>query len=451
MSGVGRRKWFVARRRGRVSSMNRRLGRLVICAVCALAACNSASGRDPVNEGDAATSARDASADAARETARDGATMQDGSSGGDAGSGSDAQLAPGDGSVDAAQPPAPSDSYVYIGGWGNGDYPVKTYALNGATGALSLLNTSTAFGNRPSFITPNAAGTRLYMTNEDGSAPGITVATLDTATGVPTKLDKRADPGGGGLVHAAISPDGKTLLAADYGKGRLVGFPIGGDGKLGASISEIAFGATANTHSSAWSPDGKWAWVPNKGLDILGQLSVAPDGKVTRRTDRTTAGDGPRMITVASSGKYAYVMFENDSTVEAYSVSDDGLLTQIDREETLADDFDGTNTGGHALLHPSGKVLYVSNRGADTVVAFRVESDGKLSKLSETPSGGKTPRCFAIDASGRWMVVANQADSGQSNGTLATFSIGTDGKLTPSGAPITGLQEPTAVALVKKR
>jgi 6-phosphogluconolactonase len=375
----------------------------------------------------------------------------DGSSGGEAGgrdggSRDDGQVASDAAAYDAAQPPAAADSYVYIGGWGDGDYPVKTYAFNGETGALTLLNTSTSFGHQPSFIAANGAGTLLYMTNEDRSAPGITIATIAPSTGLPTKLDKRTDPGGGGLVHAAISPDGKTLLAADYDKGRLVSFPVGTDGKLGASVSAIPFGANANTHSSAFSSDGSRAWVPNKGLDIVGQLNVnISTGQVTRRMDRTTAGDGPRMIAVASSGPYAYVMFENDSSVEAYSIGSDGLLTQIDREETLPDDFEGANTGAHALLHPNGRFLYVSNRGADQVVAFAVESDGKLTLLDRTSSGGQTPRHFAIDASGRWMIVANQGA-----GNLVTFSIGTDGRLTQAGTPTTGLQEPTAVAIVKK-
>lgn len=414
----------------------------------ALAGCNSSSGREPADQGDAATSARDASTDATLDGGR-----LDASSGGDAGSGagdsgsvrSDAQIAA-DAAADAAEPPAKADSYVYIGGWGAGDYPVKTYALDGETGALSLLDTSTAFGNQPSFIAANATGTRLYLTNEDGSAPGITVASIDPATGIPSKLDKRSDPGGGGLVHASISPDGKTLLAADYGKGRLVDFPIGADGKLAASVAAISFGGSANTHSSGFHPSGRWAYAPNKGINVIGQLDVNLDtGVISKRVDLNTTGNGPRMITLSKDGKYAYVMFENDASLEAYRIGDDGLLTRIDREDTLPTSYTGKPWGGHALLHPSGKYLYVSNRGADTLVAFTVESDGTVSKLSEVPSGGKTPRCFAIDASGSWMVVANQDD-----GTVVTFAIGSDGKLTKTGSPITGLQQPTAVAIVAK-
>jgi 6-phosphogluconolactonase len=412
-----------------------------ICALSIVAACNSSSGRDPADEGDAAMVARDASIDAAR----DGATTMDGSSGGDASRDAQTQDAGSDASADASQPPASSDSYVYIGGWGAGDYPVQTFALNGATGALTPLNTSTTFGRQPSFITPNATGTLLYMTNEDGSAPGITVAAVDPATGIPSKLDKRSDPGGGGLVHAAISPDGKLLLAADYDKGRLVNFPIGSDGKLGAAIGPISFGGNTNTHSSAFSPDGNYAWAPNKGIDIIGQLDVnKANGQLTRRMDRTTAGDGPRMITVASSGKFAYVMFENDSSLEAYEIKN-GQLTQIDREETLPADFEDDNTGAHALLHPNQKFLYVSNRGADQIVVFTVESDGKLTLLERVSSGGKTPRGFAIDASGRWLIAANQGEN-----NLVVFAIGNDGKLTKTGSPTTGVQQPTTVAIVKK-
>ncbi|HEX5660295.1 MAG TPA: beta-propeller fold lactonase family protein [Polyangiales bacterium] len=408
----------------------------------ALAACNSSSGREPADERDAATNTRDASIDAAR----DGATM-DSSSGGDANLSRDAQSdSGGTDAGDASQPVAASDSFVYVGGWGNGDYPFKTFAFSGATGALTPVNTSTAFGVQPSFIAANQAGTLLYLTNEDRSAPGITIATLDATSGIPTKLDKRSDPDGGGFVHAAISPDGKTLLAADYEKGRLVSFPITNDEKLGAAASTIQFGASANTHSSAFSPDGSYAWAPNKGLDVIGQLSVnKATSQVTKGANLSTAGDGPRMIAVASSGQFAYVMFENDSSVEAYSITN-GLLKQIDREDTLPEDFEDENTGAHALLHPNQKFLYVSNRGADQIVVFTVESDGKITLLDRTPSGGKTPRGFAIDASGRWLIAANQNEN-----NLVTFAIGNDGKLTQTGTPVTGVQQPTTVAIVTKR
>jgi 6-phosphogluconolactonase len=419
--------------------MNARCIRFAFCAL-ALAACNKASSPEPADEVDAAQVSRDASLDAAR----DGAKMNDASSGGDAGRpAGDAQAAA---DTDAGQPTASADSYVYIGGWGAGEYPVKTFALSGATGTLSPLSTSTTFGVQPSFIAANADGTRLYLTNEDPSAPGVTVAAVD-ATGVPSKLDKRSDPGGGGLVHAAISPDGKTLLAADYGKGRLVAFPIDNDGKLGASVSTLSFGGSANTHSSGYHPNGRWAFSPNKGIDVIGQLDVdAATGQLSRRADFETEGDGPRLITISSDGKYAYVMFEDDSSLEAYAIGPDGLLTRIDREQTLPSGFSAKNTGAHALLHPNGKVLYVSNRGANTIVAFTVASDGKLTQLSQTPSGGKTPRCFAIDAAGKWMVVANQDDN-----NLVTFAVDRDGRLTQTGPAITGVQQPTAVAIVPKR
>jgi 6-phosphogluconolactonase len=411
----------------------------------ALVACNNASSREPADARDAAAETRDA---AALDAARDGAQMQMDARtyGQDASSG--AEDAGNEAAADAAVPVG-SDSYVYIGGWGSGDYPVKTYLLDGKTGQLNELDTSKAFGVQPSFITANAAGTLLYMTNEDPSAPGITIATIDPHTGIPSKLDKRTDPGGGGFVHAAISPNGKNLLAADYGKGRLVDYPIAGDGKLGAALSTIAFGDQANTHSSAFHPSGRYAYSPNKGLDLIGQFSVdASNGALSQRTGLTTEGDGPRMIALAASGKYAYVMFENDSSLEAYQIGDDGLLARIDRENTLPPSFSDQNTGGHALLHPNGKFLYVSNRGADTIVTFSVADDGKLAQLAQTPSGGRTPRCFAIDAAGKWLVAANQADG--SNGSLVTFAIGVDGKLSKTKS-ISGLQQPTAVAIVPKR
>jgi 6-phosphogluconolactonase len=412
-----------------------------------LLACTSSPGREPpADASDAVNDTRDAGAG---DAARDGAQMQSDARvpGSDATTTSDAQAdaAAADASGPDAALPSALESFVYIGGSANGDYPVKTYALNRESGALSELNTSTAFGPNPSFITPNAAGTLLYLTNEAGGSAGVTVASISETTGLPSKLEKR-DDSGSGLVHASIGPNGKFLLAADYNSGRLVDFPIGGDGKLGAAVTTISFGGSAQTHSSAVHPSGKWAYSPNKGLDIIGQFSVdASSGQLSRLADLKTTGDGPRMISLTPSGEYAYVMFENDSSVEAYQIGQDGLLKRIDRKGALPDGFSGTSTGAHALVHPSGKFLYVSNRGANTVAAFTIGDDGKLTLLSQTPTEGNTPRCFDIDKQGRWLVVANQ-----DSGSLYTFEIGSDGKLTRRGTPITGLKSPQAVAIVTR-
>ncbi|HEY6877235.1 MAG TPA: beta-propeller fold lactonase family protein, partial [Polyangiales bacterium] len=266
-------------------------------------------------------------------------------------------------------------------------------------------------------------------------------------TALPSKLDKRSDSGGG-FVHASISPNGKVLLAADYNGGRLVGFPIGTDGKLGEATSTVAFGSGANTHSSGFHPSGQWAYAPNKGLNKIAQFEVdAGSGVLTRRADLSTEGRGPRMFTITPNGKYAYVMFEDDGSVEGYRVGDSGLLERIDREATLPNE----GWGAHALVHPGGKYLYVSARDSSALVSFTIADDGDLTQLEHVGSEGKAPRCFDIDDSGKWLVVANQGDNDQAAvGSLAVFAIGDDGKLSKRGSIIGNLKAPTAVAIVNR-
>jgi 6-phosphogluconolactonase len=155
-------------------------------------------------------------------------------------------------------------------------------------------------------------------------------------------------------------------------------------------------------------------------------------------------GGGPRHLSFHPSGKYAYVNNELNGSVTAFAWdAERGALKQIHTVPTLPADFAGKadNTTAQILVHPSGKFVYVSNRGHDSIAAFTVdEGTGKLTAAGHAPTGGKTPRNFNIDPTGKWMIVANQATD-----SLVLFRIDQEtGALEQMGDPV---EVPTPVCV----
>ena len=348
-----------------------------------------------------------------------------------------------------------SRSLVYVGGWADGAYPYRTYALDRSTGALSRVGDDVDLGESPSYTAGSADGRFVYVANEASKAqPGVTVAAL-ADTGAPARR-MQAGIDGGALVFTSIVPGGKLLLAADYARGRALVFPIHADGSLGGLTDVHAFappagGDSAQTHSFVPHPSGRFAYAPNKATDRIAQFALDGSGKLTPLHEPFAHGDDePRVIAFHPAGELAYVMHEKASTLVTYRVDLDGTLRKLDRKSTLPPNATGASLGAHVLVHPSGKYVYVSNRDGDlsTIASFALAADGKPRLLGHTLSGGKGPRHFDVDPSGAWMVVANQGTRHGSDGTLAVFAIAPDGSLSPHGTPVGGLREPTSAALV---
>jgi len=409
------------------------------------AACSSSSG-GPDTVRDAATSSgRDA------QSAR-----PDGSGGGDAtyggedtasGGGKDAA---GPGADDDAQVPerAITRTLVYVGGYG-ADYPVRTFELRRQSGMLSEVGTATNLGKDPSYITPSADGRFLYVANESGgNAGGVTVAALDAA-GAPSKID-REPVVNGGFVFASLSPNGKYLLTASYNGASASVFPVTMDGSLGTVIDTEYFAGGSQAHSIRVHPSGKWAFVPKKGGDAISQLTFDPEtGMIAPNTtaERTTDdGAGPRHLAFSRDGKLLFVIHELSSEVQSYAVQDDGTLTPRDKLSSLPADFKGPNSGAHILVHPKQDVLYVSNRGHNSLAAFSFDESGMLTLLEHEPARGDWPRNFDIDDAGELLVVAHQY-----SGSLAVLSVDGQGRLSPLGEVIGQVLSPAAVAIINTR
>jgi 6-phosphogluconolactonase len=157
------------------------------------------------------------------------------------------------------------------------------------------------------------------------------------------------------------------------------------------------------------------------------------------------AGAGPRHFAFHPNGRFAYIIDELASQVDAFAYdAPHGRLAAIQSISTLPPGFQGSNTGAEIQVHPSGKFLYGSNRGHDSIAIFAIDPrTGKLSPLGHESTQGKMPRYFGIDPSGAFLLTANQASD-----NIVLFRIGGDGKLTPAGSSLS-IAVPVCVQMMR--
>src|SRR5262249_3091005 len=120
-------------------------------------------------------------------------------------------------------------------------------------------------------------------------------------------------------------------------------------------------------------------------------------------------GTGPRHAAFSRDNHFLYVLGELTSTVSVFASDAPETYLQVQKISTLPPGFSGRNDAAEMAMHPSGKFLYTSNRGDDSIATFSVEpKTGKLTAAERVPTGGKEPRHFAIDPAGRFLLAENQ-------------------------------------------
>ncbi|HUO35543.1 MAG TPA: lactonase family protein [Candidatus Acidoferrum sp.] len=338
---------------------------------------------------------------------------------------------------------------IYIGTYtDHGSQGIYAYGFNSDSGGLTSLGLAAATP-QPSFLVTTRDHRFLYAINEldkfDGQSAGaVSAFSIDVSSGKLTLLNQVSSRGPG-PAFITLDKTQRYILVANYGGGSVAVFarrPDGGIGDLTAFVRHS--GSSVNperqeaphAHCIAMSPDNRYAAVADLGLD---QILVYPfdqkHGALGQaRINHTDPGVGPRHLTFSSNGKFLYVINELASTVVVNSFDKHfGSLTPLQSISTLPANFKGTNTDAEIALDPSGKFLYASNRGDDSITVFAVKPrKGTLSVVQTVATGGKTPRNFAIDPTGQWLLAANQ-----NSNTVYTFRIDTrTGRLTASGNPI---------------
>ncbi|MCL4860678.1 MAG: lactonase family protein [Caldilineaceae bacterium] len=324
---------------------------------------------------------------------------------------------------------------------------VYAYRVDAATGAMTELSVAPGVVN-PSFVALDPQYRYLYAVSEvidesGKSGGGVAAFRVDRSAGALTALNTRSS-GGAGPCYVTVDATGKWVLTANYNSGSVIVHPIQPDGSLGeASDFKQHVGSSVNpqrqegphAHSFVIAPDNRFAYAPDLGMDKVMIYSLDTEkGKLTPGAQpfaQTEPGGGPRHFDFHPNRKFAYCNLEigNKVIVFAYDEASGGLQ-EIQSISTVPADFSGRSHTADLHIHPSGRFLYCSNRGHDSIAMYAVdEATGKLTFLGAESTQGQTPRNFAIDPTGTLLLAANQNSS-----TVAAYHIDQKtGRLAPTG------------------
>jgi len=349
-----------------------------------------------------------------------------------------------------------SSYLVYVGTYtGPTSKGIYVFHFDEGTGRATSMGVAAETAN-PSFLAADNTGKYLYAVNElsdyQGQKSGaVTAFSIDHAIGKLTQLNQVSSHGAG-PCYVTLDKTGKFVLVANYDSGTVATFPILPDGKLGEAASVIQHSGHGSdpqrqegphAHEIELSPDNRFAVAADLGLDkLLVYKFDAATGKLQPNDPPYVEIDpasGPRHFAFTPNGKFAYVLAEMKSTVTALSF--DARTVTMHKLQTISSlppDFKGHNDTAEIRVSPSGKFVYASNRGSDTIAVFSIAHDGKLALVEYAPTQGKTPRGFALDPSGGYLFAANQ----ESNNIVVFRVDPKSGKLKPAGQV---LEAPAAV------
>ncbi len=338
---------------------------------------------------------------------------------------------------------------------------IYVYRLDPVTGALTPVRTIPGIVN-PSFLALAPGGRYLYAANEvpelDGQPGGaVSAFVVDPATGDLAYLNRQPSHGED-PCHLSVEATGRFVLVANYTSGSVAMLPIGDDGRLGpATEVHQHAGSSVNperqrgphAHSITPDPTNRYALVADLGLDqvLVYRLDLERGALPPHDPPSASlpAGAGPRHLAFHPNAPYVYVINELDSTMTACAWDEArGTLRPLQTLSTLPPDFTGRSHCADVHVAPSGRFVYGSNRGHDSIAIFAVEEgSGKLQPLGHMPTGGRTPRNFGIDPRGRFLFAANQ-----DTGTVVTFGIdGATGALAATGH-VAEIPAPVCIVLV---
>jgi 6-phosphogluconolactonase len=344
---------------------------------------------------------------------------------------------------------------TYTGKGSEGIYRVEMDTDSGRLGEPRLVATA---GN-PTFLALHPGGGHLYAgsTWEDNRG-GVTAFKIDPASGELSQLN-RTETGRGSPCHLVVDGAGRNVLAVHYGDAVVAVVPLANDGSLkNVSCTLVQEGEVgphprrqerAHAHSINVDAAGRHAYVADLGLDRLFVYDFdAGTGTLTGREPVGVAsapGAGPRHFTFHPRLPIAYLINELDGTMSVLRFEGDGgMPTIVQTVPTLPAGFAEQNTTAEVAVHPTGRFVYGSNRGHDSIAVFSADAEtGELTALGHTSTRGTGPRHFAVDPSGRFLVAANQG-----TGNVVSFRIDADtGALTYTGNE-TQVSQPVCVRFV---
>jgi 6-phosphogluconolactonase len=349
---------------------------------------------------------------------------------------------------------------TYTSGSSKGIYVFDFNTANADNQSVSFVESS-----NPSYLEISPNGKYVYAVNEDADSLDnggkLSAFSFDAGKGVLSFLNQQPSHGNH-PCYVTVDKTGKWVIAGNYSSGTITVLPVLKGGALDMPATTLQhYGQSVNTerqnnphvHATVLSPDNKFLFVPDLGIDKL--MTYHFDnrhGKLSETSPpfiMTKAGSGPRHFIFHSNKKWAYLAEELTGSVSAYRyLAKTGQLELIQNISSLPPEYMGPAGSADILVSPDGNFLYVSNRGeSNSIAIFAVnKSSGYLTLVGHQSTLGKTPRHFNFDPGGNFLLVANQ-----NSDNIVIFKINKNtGMLTDTGKRI-AVGKPVCIKWIKKK
>ena len=337
---------------------------------------------------------------------------------------------------------------------------IYLYHLDPSSGELTYAATVTGPGtDNPSFLTLGPDKHRLYAVNEfyKSEAPYgmVSAFAIDPVTGQLNYLNQQSTQGTA-PCYVSIEPQGRYCLVANYESGNLCVLPIQKDGRLGEALDTVQFSGSGpnpdrqegpHAHMVVPDPAGDFILAIDLGTDRLMAFRLDLERGTLRPADppwmQLPPGTGPRHLVFHPQRPFVYVISELQSTVTVFRYRS-GTFEASQIISTLPADFTGQSSGAEIQAAPSGRFVYATNRGHDSVAIYAVDQEtGHLSLVGHEATQGGGPRTFTIDPSGALLLVANQDTD-----TVVTFWINQDSGTLRATGHVAAVPTPVCLHLV---
>ncbi|MGJ8643854.1 MAG: lactonase family protein [Luteolibacter sp.] len=303
--------------------------------------------------------------------------------------------------------------------------------------------------NAPGFLAMHPEKPVIYATNRGNTLAAFSIGADNSLTALG-----EVNTGGKNPTHLSIDSTGSTAAIANYSSGSITTIRLYDDGKPNKVVSYLEIEGSGpnpkrqkepHAHGAYFDSKNQYVFVPDLGIDKT--LIYRFDASTSEIKDHgfiaSAPGGGPRHMTFSPDEKHAYINNELDNTLLAAAYDPEkGTLTTIGAYPTLPEPFDGESTTAEVEVHPSGRFVYVSNRGADSIAVFsRDMESGELTLIQNAPCGTNIPRHFKIDPSGKWLLCG-----GQKSNNLAVLSLDPETGLL--GEPKFTIETPSPICIL---
>lgn len=349
--------------------------------------------------------------------------------------------------------------HVYFGTGGPGAKGIYRATFNTDNGKLTPAELAVEIGS-PGFLAVHPDGDKLYAVANFPGGPGAAAYRIGKDGALaPINTSPIGDGGG---AHIAVHPSGKFVVTAQYGGGSVALFPLEAGGRLGAAkLTKHEGGSrvvdkrqdTPHPHYCGFSPDGRFALVPDLGLDgiVIYRVNAEAPAIVRHGFAASVRGGGPRHLKFSPDGRFIYLLNELSVSLTTFAwdaaAGTARLLGEVPSISAAAKARETHNSGAEILLHPGGRFVYFSNRGHDTVTVFRTDPATAAAEVIQVqPVRGAFPRNIALAPGAGWLLAA-----GADSNTASVHKVNPQtGELTYQLKGVINVPAPICIVFVKK-